>query len=57
LIIYFILLFVFIFFFSIFFKKKKKKQELSTDIAGFKIPSHGNLEHWAKGGVLLLNAT
>jgi hypothetical protein len=33
-------------------------QELETDLAGaFKRPSHGNLEAWAKRGVLLLNAT
>ena len=28
-----------------------------ADIEGFKRPSHGNLEAWAKRGVLLLNAT
>lgn len=32
-------------------------KELQSDIPGFKIPSHGNLEEWAKQGVLLLNAT
>jgi len=32
-------------------------KELQTDIPGFKIPTHGNLEEWAKQGVLLLNAT
>ncbi|GAA3983451.1 uracil-DNA glycosylase [Mucilaginibacter dorajii] len=32
-------------------------KELSTDIPGFKTPTHGNLEDWAKQGVLLLNAT
>lgn len=32
-------------------------KELLTDIPGFKMPSHGNLEGWAKQGVLLLNAT
>ncbi|MBB6111173.1 Uracil-DNA glycosylase [Mucilaginibacter lappiensis] len=32
-------------------------KELQTDIPGFKIPAHGNLEDWAKQGVLLLNAT
>lgn len=32
-------------------------KELSTDVQGFKIPGHGNLESWAKQGVLLLNAT
>lgn len=32
-------------------------KELSTDIPGFKIPVNGNLTHWAKQGVLLLNAT
>lgn len=31
-------------------------KELKTDV-GFSIPSHGNLEAWAKQGVLLLNAT
>ncbi len=31
--------------------------ELSTDIQGFQIPSHGNLTKWAEQGVLLLNAT
>ena len=30
-------------------------KELHTDV-GFSIPSHGNLEVWAKRGVLLLNA-
>ncbi|MCJ8208919.1 uracil-DNA glycosylase [Mucilaginibacter sp. RS28] len=32
-------------------------KELLTDIPGFKMPPHGNLEYWAKQGVLLLNAT
>ncbi|MEZ2335494.1 uracil-DNA glycosylase [Mucilaginibacter sp. RCC_168] len=32
-------------------------KELQTDIPGFKVPNHGNLEDWAKQGVLLLNAT
>ena len=32
-------------------------KELSTDIPGFKIPSHGELTKWADQGVLLLNAT
>lgn len=32
-------------------------QELSTDIEGFTIPAHGNLEGWTEQGVLLLNAT
>ncbi len=32
-------------------------KELATDIPGFVIPKHGNLEAWAKQGVLLLNAT
>jgi uracil-DNA glycosylase len=32
-------------------------KELQADIPGFKIPNHGNLEEWAKQGVLLLNAT
>ncbi|MFA6252467.1 MAG: uracil-DNA glycosylase [Candidatus Paceibacterota bacterium] len=31
-------------------------QEIASDVGG-KIPNHGNLEHWAKYGVLLLNAT
>lgn len=31
-------------------------KELQQDI-GFKIPNHGNLEKWAKQGVLLLNAS
>ncbi|MBC8172703.1 MAG: uracil-DNA glycosylase [Chitinophagales bacterium] len=30
-------------------------KELKTDIAGFDIPGHGNLEGWAKQGVFLLN--
>ena len=30
-------------------------KELSSDIEGFQIPSHGNLNHWAEQGVLLLN--
>lgn len=30
-------------------------KELSTDIEGFKIPSHGYLASWATQGVLLLN--
>jgi len=32
-------------------------QELSTDIPGFQIPTHGDLTAWANRGVLLLNAT
>ncbi|HTK18919.1 MAG TPA: uracil-DNA glycosylase [Mucilaginibacter sp.] len=32
-------------------------KELATDIPGFTKPTHGNLEEWAKQGVLLLNAT
>jgi uracil-DNA glycosylase len=32
-------------------------KELQTDIPGFNIPKSGNLSHWAKQGVLLLNAT
>ena len=32
-------------------------KELKTDIEGFNIPVHGDLSHWAKQGVLLLNAT
>lgn len=31
-------------------------KELNTDV-GIEIPNHGNLEHWAHQGVLLLNAT
>ena len=31
-------------------------KELNTDV-GTEIPNHGNLEHWAHQGVLLLNAT
>ncbi len=31
-------------------------KELRTDL-GVAIPSHGNLEHWARQGVLLLNTT
>ncbi len=31
-------------------------QELNTDL-GIPVPKHGNLEKWAKQGVLLLNAT
>ncbi len=30
-------------------------KELSTDIVGFKSPSHGHLQEWANQGVLLLN--
>ena len=30
-------------------------KELSTDIPGFEIPTHGNLNAWAEQGVLLLN--
>ena len=30
-------------------------KELSSDIEGFQIPSHGKLNHWAEQGVLLLN--
>mmetsp|Transcript_32280 Transcript_32280/g.53353 ORF Transcript_32280/g.53353 Transcript_32280/m.53353 type:complete len:274 (+) Transcript_32280:70-891(+) len=32
-------------------------QELTTDIDGFIAPAHGNLEAWARRGVLLLNAS
>lgn len=32
-------------------------KELSSDILGFTIPTHGNLTKWADEGVLLLNAT
>ena len=31
-------------------------KEIVSDVGGV-IPTHGNLEHWAKQGVLLLNAT
>ena len=31
--------------------------ELISDIPGFKLPATGDLSHWAKQGVLLLNAT
>lgn len=31
-------------------------KELESDIAGFKMPKHGNLTAWAQQGVLLLNA-
>ncbi|RKS85823.1 uracil-DNA glycosylase [Orbus hercynius] len=30
-------------------------KELATDIAGFEIPKHGYLGHWANQGVLMLN--
>ena len=30
-------------------------KELADDIAGFRIPQHGYLQHWAEQGVLLLN--
>lgn len=30
-------------------------QELEQDISGFQRPVHGNLQHWAEQGVLLLN--
>lgn len=30
-------------------------KELATDIAGFTIPTHGNLQAWAEQGVMLLN--
>ncbi|GAA4134801.1 uracil-DNA glycosylase [Sphingobacterium kyonggiense] len=32
-------------------------KELQNDIPNFQIPNHGDLSHWAKQGVLLLNAT
>src|ERR1700761_955610 len=32
-------------------------KELTTDIPGFKIPTHGELTEWAEQGVMLLNAT
>ena len=35
---------------------KKIYKELETDIAGFKSPEHGCLEHWANQGVFMLNA-
>ena len=31
-------------------------KELAEDIAGFQMPAHGYLQHWAEQGVLLLNA-
>ena len=34
-----------------------KELENDPEILGFKTPSHGNLEAWAKQGVFLLNAT
>jgi uracil-DNA glycosylase len=30
-------------------------RELAADLPGFRAPGHGNLEAWARGGVLLLN--
>ena len=30
-------------------------EELSHDIPGFQIPTHGSLKHWAEQGVFLLN--
>ena len=30
-------------------------KELAADIAGFEMPQHGYLQHWAEQGVLLLN--
>jgi uracil-DNA glycosylase len=32
-------------------------KELESDIPGFEKPNHGDLSHWAKQGVLMLNAT
>lgn len=32
-------------------------KELATDINNFKIPNHGNIDNWAKQGVLLLNTS
>lgn len=32
-------------------------KELKQDIPGYQIPTHGNLEHWGRQGILLLNAT
>ncbi|MDH3324553.1 MAG: uracil-DNA glycosylase [Candidatus Peregrinibacteria bacterium] len=34
-----------------------KEIDSDPDIPDFKIPNHGNLESWAKQGILLLNAT
>ncbi len=31
-------------------------KELASSIPGYKVPESGNLEHWARQGVLLLNA-
>lgn len=31
-------------------------KELKSDVPGFEIPDHGNLEGWARQGVLLLNS-
>jgi len=36
---------------------KNMYTELEADIPGYKRPDHGNLEAWAKQGVLLLNAS
>ncbi len=36
---------------------KNMYNELQSDIKNFKIPQHGNLEYWAKQGILMLNAT
>lgn len=35
---------------------KNMYKELQTDIPGFKPPKHGYLEHWAKQGMLMINA-
>ena len=32
-------------------------KELATDIDGYRMPSHGSLEAWARQGVLLLNTS
>ncbi|QSS97257.1 uracil-DNA glycosylase [Psychroflexus sp. ALD_RP9] len=32
-------------------------RELKTDLSDYEVPNHGNLNHWARQGVLLLNAT
>lgn len=32
-------------------------KELQTDLEGYTAPNHGDLTHWAKQGILLLNAT
>jgi uracil-DNA glycosylase len=32
-------------------------KELESDIPGFKAPTHGHLQCWARRGVFMLNAT